>query len=164
MTTVGLAVSVVLCAAALGWGYLERGLEGATRVALAAGALWLFALWRRMPWFSGVGLLGAVIAAAAGLLLDVSAAWMLAGAVFALIAWDLTEFRGRLSDAADEDDLRGIERRHLLRLSFLALGALTLASLGMVARLRVSFEWMLLLVLVTALSLAQFLRWLRENR
>jgi len=161
---VGLAVSVVLCAAALGWGYLERGLEGAARVALAAGVLWLLALWRRWPWFSGVALLGAVIAAAAGLLLDVSAAWMLAGAVFALIAWDLTEFRGRLSEAADEDDLGGIERRHLLRLSVLTLGALTLASLGMVARLRVSFEWMLLLVLVTALSLAQFLRWLRDNR
>lgn len=164
MTRVALVLNVMLCATALARGYALRDMDAVARAIVLLGALWLCALWRRWHWYSSAALIGAVLAAAVGILLDVSAAWMLAGAVFALVAWDLADFRRRLAAGSTEDDLSGIEQRHLLRLSVLTLGGLAFASLGMLVRLKVPFEWMLLLLLVTALGLAQFLRWLRDSR
>jgi len=49
---------------------------------------------------------------------------MIAGAVFALFAWDMTEFRRRLRYIAVDDDMRGMERRHIARVSLVILAGL----------------------------------------
>ncbi|OGO39563.1 MAG: hypothetical protein A2Z03_09495 [Chloroflexi bacterium RBG_16_56_8] len=164
MTLVALIITIILSTGSLAWGYAQAGLDGLARWILIFGALWLIGLWRRLAWFSSWGLLAAVFTAGLGLWLEVSPGWLLAGSLFALLAWDLTEFRHRLSLAYFDDDLAGLERRHLLRLSLFALGGLTLASIAMIARLQFTFEWAVLLALVSALAITQLVRWLRNSK
>jgi hypothetical protein len=158
-----LIINIILCVGSLAWGYGQSGRESFALWILIFGAVWLIALWRRLAWFASVGLLASILAAALGLWLGLSPAWMLAGILFGLMAWDLTEFRRRLSLAFFEDDLVGLERRHLLRIYLLLLAALLLSSIALTARVKFSFEWGLLLAIVTALGITHLIRWLRNS-
>ena len=131
---------------------------------LVFGALWLIATLRKVGWATSVALFAVVVAAGLGVMLGVTPAWMLAATLFGLIAWDLTRFRERLSLAYFEDDLIGMERRHLLRLSILVMAALLLSSIPMIINLRINFEWILLLSIVSALGIAQIVRWIKMTQ
>ena len=74
----------------------------------------------------------------------------------------MAEFRLRLVIMAKDDNTRGIERRHLLRVSLLALAGMTLASITMLLRVQFTFEWGALLVIVTLLGLGQLAGWFRK--
>ena len=87
---------------------------------------------------------------------------MFAGGIFALVAWDMTDFRQRLRGMADDDDTRGIERRHLARISLLVFIGLVLASIAMLVRVQFTFEWSALLVIVALLGLGQLVGWFRR--
>jgi hypothetical protein len=148
----------------LAWGYFDGGLEGSLRWLLGLGVLWAFALIRRWSWFSAIGLFLSLAAAAAGLWFGLAPGWMLAGALFALLAWDLTGFERRLRLAAEDDDVTGLARIHLTRLSLVALIGFALASMAMLVRLQFSFEWAALMALVTALGLSQLIGWMRRGQ
>jgi len=158
-----LITNLILSVASLAWGYAHAGLDVWGRWILIAGAGWLFGLWRRWTWISALGLIASLLSAGLGLVFGLAAAWMFAGAIFGLVAWDLTDFRRRLALAYFEDDLAGMERRHLLRVSLLTMAALILTSIPSIARLQLTFEWMLLLALAAALALTSFVRWLRRS-
>ena len=55
-----------------------------------------------------------------------------------------------------------IERRHLARISLLALIGLALASVTMLVRVQFTFEWSALLVIVALLGLGQLVGWFRR--
>lgn len=148
----------------LAWGYFEVGLEGFVRGWIGFGALWAFALIRRWKWFSALGLFVSLTAAAVGLWFGLAPGWMTAGALFALLAWDLTDFERRLRLAAEDDDVNGLVRVHLVRLSLVALIGFALASIAMLVRLQFSFEWAALMALVAALGLSQLIGWMRRGR
>jgi len=158
-----MVINILLCISTLAWGYHDAGMSSMARWFLLLGIPWLYASWRQINWVSSIGLMIAVLASGIGLLFGVIPGWMLASCLFGLIAWDLTAFRARLSLAYFEDDLSGMERRHLLRISLLSLAALGLATIAMVANLRISFEWMLLVAIVTALGITQIIRWFRNS-
>jgi len=164
MTVIFLITHIVLDAAALAWGYRSAGFPSVSLGSLAFGALWLIAAWRKLRWAASIALFATVVAAGLGVLVGVPPGWMLAATLFALIAWDLTRFRERLTLAYFEDDLAGLERRHLLRLSVLAMTALLLSSIPMVITLKISFEWILLLALVSAIGIAQIVRWIKLSK
>lgn len=146
------------------WGYFEAGLEGFVRWWIGFGALWAFALIRRRTWSSALGLFASLAVAAAGLWFGLAPGWMLAGALFALLTWDLTDFERRLRLAAEEDDVKGLARVHLARLSLVALIGFALASIAMIARVQFSFEWTALMALVAALGLSQLIGWMRRGQ
>ena len=164
MTVILLITHIVLDTAALAWGYQSAGFSSISLGSLALGVLWLIATWRKKGWAAAVGLFATVVAAGLGVLVGVPPGWMLAATLFALIAWDLTRFRERLTLAFFEDDLAGLERRHLLRLSILAMTALLLSSIPMVITLKISFEWILLLAMVSAIGIAQIVRWIKSTK
>jgi len=91
------------------------------------------------------------------------------GALGGLMAWDLTDFMRRLRFAAGQgtpkqyDELKSLERRHLARLTVIALAGLLLASMAMLVRLEFTFEWVVLLTLVTVLGVTQLVAWLRRR-
>lgn len=58
---------------------------------------------------------------------------MFAGAIFALVAWDMTEFGVKLRLLSPREDARGIERRHLLRVGLMAAAGTLLGFL---------FDWL----------------------
>ncbi len=148
----------------LAWGYFDGGLEGLLRWLVGLGALWAVALIRRWSWFSALGLFASLIVAAAGLWFGLAPGWMLAGALFALLVWDLTDFERRLRLAAEDDDVTGLARVHLTRLSLVALIGFALASIVMLVRLQFSFEWAALMALVAALGISQLIGWMRRGQ
>ncbi len=164
MTLAALVVTIILGAGSLAWGFLGVGLQIAARWIVAFAALWLLAVWQRWRWFSYVGLTAYFLAAALGLwFLDFPPGWMFAGAIFGLLAWDLTYFRYRQVFAANDRERRSVELRHMLGLSVLTILGITLSSLAMVVRLKFSFDWTVFLVIVLSLGISQIFRWFRNR-
>jgi hypothetical protein len=157
-------VSILAGIGSLTWGYFEVGLAIYARWLVVLGALWFIAQAQRLRWFASLGLLVSVAAAAYGLWLELSAGWMLAGAVGALFAWDLTEFERRVHLADLDDDVSGMERRHLLRLTFVAAAGFLFSLIGMLVRLQFSFEWAAFLAILAALGVTQLVQWMRRDR
>ncbi|MCZ2126675.1 MAG: hypothetical protein LC099_02750 [Anaerolineales bacterium] len=127
MTTLFAAFCILVSTASLTWGYAQAGYENAQRWILTFGALWLFALWRKWKFFSAPAALLTLALAMFGVWFKFAAGWMLSGALFAILAWDLTEFRRKLNQLSARDDAKGVERRHLARVAFLAAGGILIA-------------------------------------
>jgi hypothetical protein len=164
MTVAALLISIVMGTGSLAWGYLGVGLPQLARWIAVFGVVWLLAVWQRWRWFAYVGLAVFFLASALGLwFLNFPAGWMFAGAIFGILAWDLTYFRYRQNFAATDAERRGVELRHLLRLSVLAILGFGLASLAMILQVRFSFHWIAFMTIVAALALSQIIRWFRSR-
>jgi hypothetical protein len=162
VTLIALLSSIVISSASLAWGFSQSGFASFSTWIILLGAGWLFAVWQDWKWYSSVALSIFTIAAAFGLWFGFVPGWMFAGGIFALFAWDMTDFRLRLRGMANDDNARGIERRHLARVSLLALTGLILASIAMLVRVQFTFEWSALLVIVILLGLGQLIGWLKR--
>lgn len=164
MTRVALVACILLGGLSLAWGYRGRGLTPLS-VWIAAGAVfWLIAVWRRWRWFSYVGVTLYFIAAALGLwFLNFPPGWMFGGAVMGLLAWDLVHFGDRLRFAADSEERRRIELRHLVRVAVLGILGLTFSSLAMILQLQLTFDWIVFMAIVVAIGLSQVIRWFRTR-
>ena len=162
MTGFVLVASIILSAGSLAWVFFEAGLNDFGRWILAFGVAWLVAQRIGWKWVSSVGLALAVFLSAAGLWFGLTPGWMFSGALFALVAWDLTDFRERMRFVAADDNARGMERRHLARISLLALGGMVIASITMILRVKFTIEWGALLVVVILIGLGQLVNWLRK--
>jgi len=163
MTLFAFVFSVLMSAGSLAYAYNTAGFVMLARYVLVFAALWLFAGWKRWTWFSAIVLLLSLALAGFGLWVELSPGWMISGALGGLLAWDLTAFMRRLRFAARTDDLRGLERRHLARLTIVALAGVFLASIAMLVRLEFTFEWVVLLTLIAGLGITQLVSWLRRG-
>ncbi|NOT03274.1 MAG: hypothetical protein HOP27_01605 [Anaerolineales bacterium] len=163
MTRVALISSILIGIGSLAWGYSEIGLNAVTRWIIILGAAWLVTLWNGVRWFSSFALVLVILASAFGLWFRFAPGWMFSGGIFALVAWDLTRFRQRLIFLPAREDKRGMERRHIARLSLLSLIGLFIASITMFLRGAFTNEWGVLLLIVTVLDLAQLIGWLRKR-
>ena len=162
MTLSALLVSIVFASASLAWGYFQSGFGLYAIWILIFGAGWLFAIWRKWNWYSSIALLISIVVAALGLWFEFNSVWMFAGGMLALFAWDVSDFRRRLSLSAKDDDTRGLERHHLIRISLLVLFGFMLASITLSVRVQFTFEWVAVFVIFALLGLGQLVRWLRR--
>ena len=164
MSYFAFVISVLVGVGSLTYAYASTGLDGLVRGLLVLGALWLFAGWKRWTWFSVIAILVTVALAGFGLWIELSPGWMIAGALGGLLAWDLSDFMRRLQYLHFTDDKHGLERRHLTRVTIVALAGLSLATIAILVRLEFTLEWMMLLALVGALGVTQLVTWLRRGR
>lgn len=163
MTVIALVTGIIISTGSLAWGFAESGFVVFARWMLIFGAVWLFTQWRGWGWFSWLGLSIATFAAAIGLWVGHSSEWFFSGAIFALFAWDMSDFRHRMVPIALDDNTRGMERRHIARMSWLSLIGLFLASIPTILmRRQFTFEWGALLVVVSLFGVAQLVSWLRR--
>ena len=164
MTLAALAASIILGGASLAWGFMGMGLLNGARWLGVFSVIWLFATWRRWRWFSYLGLTVYFLAAALGLwFLDFPPGWMFAGAIFGLLAWDLTYFRYRQIFAANDAERRVVELRHMLGLAAVAILGMAFSSLAMLIHVQFSFDWAVFLVIVLSLGISQIFRWFRSR-
>ncbi len=165
MTLLALVFSIVAGTGALAWGYLQMGFGQYARWILIFGMFWLVGVWQRWRWFAYAGLAFNLAVAALGLwFTNFPPGWMFAGAIGGLLAFDLTDFSYRLRFSASAEERRQVERRHLLRITLLALVGFVLASLAMMFTLNYSFEWGLFLAIVAALGILQLVAWYRSRQ
>lgn len=162
MTVVALASSIIISIGSLAWGYAEAGFGIFARWILIFGAVWLFTQWRGWGWFSSIGLFCIILACAFGLWFEFPPGWLFSSAIFALFAWDMSDFRRRMRFIAADDNMYGMERRHIARVSLLSLTGLFLASIAMLVRVQFTFEWSAFLVIVILLGLGQLVGWLKR--
>ena len=163
MTRAALFASIVLGIGSLALGYARGGQLGLSMFILALGAIWFFAQWHNWQWSPLIGLALAVFSAAVGLMLGINYGWMFAGTLFSLLAWDLAEFGDRLRLVSTRKDAGVMEKRHFIRLGFLAAAGIILVSLTMSVHWQFSFGWLVLLALAAALGLTQLVAWFRQS-
>ena len=167
----------------LATGYYRLGLVKPSIGLLLFGLLWMLGIGFRISLASSLGLAVAFFAATAGLILDpaslvktdldLSHSFQLAvgslngsfvifflAALFAFLAWDVADFHSRLRLAASQDDQAGLERRHLARLATITLIGILLSSFTMLLRVRLTFEWMVVLLLISVWGISQLVHWL----
>ncbi|HLA87621.1 MAG TPA: hypothetical protein VJL10_06350 [Anaerolineales bacterium] len=162
MTVAALGLSIFISIASLAMGYAQAGFEGISIWIVLFGSLWIFSQWRGWRWVSSLGLFSVMLAAMIGLWFDFIVGWMLSGAIFALFAWDMTDFRQKLKSMTSREDIKGMERRHIARLYMLALAGLILTSIMMSMRAQFSYAWNVLLGFVILLGLLQLFVWFRR--
>ncbi|MEW6401170.1 MAG: hypothetical protein AB1649_05185 [Chloroflexota bacterium] len=141
-------ISILIGVGSLIWGYAQFGLDAVARWLIIFTAAWLVARWNRWWWFSALGFILSVIVAALGIWFGVSPGWMVASGAFTLIAWDLTDLSQRTHLEKPSPDLHGLQRRHILRDTLLALAALALSSIMMWFRSDLTIEWAIMVAIV----------------
>jgi hypothetical protein len=163
MTIIALILSIVVGTIALAIGYGQGGESAASIWFVILAGVWLFAHFRKWYWFSSIGLLILVSAAAYGVWREFATVWMLLGAVGGLLGWDLSDFSRRLSYASPMDDISSMERRHLERVGIVAALGVGLALVSIFVRIhRLAFEVAVALLLLAALGLTRLVIGLRK--
>ena len=163
MTIVALILSIILGTGSLVYGYFQAGMPDPARWYVLLGIVWILAHWRKVYWFSALGLFLTLIGAAYGVWNQFTTVWMLLGALGGLLGWDLPDFAMRLSYAAPTDDIQGMERRHLERVGIVAALGFGLALLSLYIHIkRLAFEVAVGLVLLAALGLTRLVIGLRK--
>lgn len=163
MSFIAFVFSVLMGVGSLVFAYTGTSYQTFVRGLLVFGALWIYAGFRRWTWFSSGGILLFVAIAGYGLWIGLSTGWLIAGALGGLLAWDLSEFMRRMDYAHETDDVPGMQRRHIARLTIVTSIGLLLASIPMLVHLEITFEWMMLLTLVAVLGVTQLVAWLRRR-
>ena len=163
MTIVAMILSIILGTGSLAVGYSRAGMPDPARWAVLLGIVWILAHWRKLYWFSALGLFLTLIAAAYGVWYQFTTIWMLLGALGGLLGWDLSDFAMRLSYAVATDDVQGMERRHLERAGIVAALGFGIALLSLVIHInRLAFEVAVGLVLLAALGMTRLVIGLRK--
>jgi hypothetical protein len=146
MTRVLRFVCLVLSIGLLAAGYFINGLVWPAVAILIFGILWSVGLVLRWDWVSLLGLFAAFGVAAVGLVLDLSNVFLISGALFAFLTWDLDGFYFRILKASPEDNTSSLEKNHLVRLALPVLVGAFLSAFALTVHLRTSFEWLVILV------------------
>jgi hypothetical protein len=115
-------------------------------ILILAGITWVVGQ-IKWTWIGSLGFAMVTIAAVLGIFLNFPVMPNIAGIMFAFIAWDLAEFNSRLKQAAKHDDMKSIERRHLIRLGLILAASWGVVLLTRTIRVRFNFEVAALLVL-----------------
>jgi hypothetical protein len=124
---ISLIFSMIVSIGSFAWGFFQAGFEELTLWMIAFGIFWTAAQWQKWRWVSSVWVVCAVLIAIVSLWFNVTFGWMFSGALFALFAWDLTDFREKIKNLPPREDAQGLTRRHLLRIGLLAVGGLLIA-------------------------------------
>lgn len=162
MTLIALLSSILISSGSFVWALIGVGLGSFSGWIIVFGAFWLLCIWQRWYWYSSFALVLVTLSAAFALWLGFSPGWMFASGIFAVVAWDMTDFRQRLILMPKDDYTRAVERRHLARVSLLVLLGMLSASLVMWLQAEFTPAWKAYLVGLTLLGLTQLIAWYRK--
>jgi len=164
MILFALLFSILFGVGSLAFGYLLAGFTQLAHWIILLGLLWFVAVWQRWRWFAYIGLAFNLLAAALGLwLLNFPPGWMFAGAIGGMLVFDLTYFWNKIRFIRSSEERRGLETRHLIRISLLAMLGMTLGSLAMLIKKQFSLEWGVLWIVILALGLTQLIAWFHKR-
>ncbi|NWF64109.1 MAG: hypothetical protein HXY38_07365 [Chloroflexi bacterium] len=158
---IALLACIAISTGSLAWGYRNAGNETISAWIILFGVCWLLAIWRKWRWVPSLAVLAALLLAAFGIWFELGNGWMFNGVIFALLAWNLSEFERTLKLLPAREDIPGRTRRHVLRISLLALMGFVIEALFLLARGEFSPAWGIFALGVTFLGSFQFFFWRR---
>jgi hypothetical protein len=124
---------------------------------------WLLAWHFRRSWLVALGMLLTIAPAVAGIYLELPATPLVVAVIGALTTSDLASFHERLAQSAKDDNVTVLARKHLLWAVLFVIIATGLGVGSLNRTLRLTFEWVVVLVLLGILGVAQLIRWLRRE-
>jgi hypothetical protein len=162
ITVLCLYLGAILSVVILVLEYFFQGMTYQTLALVVVGVVWVLGQ-IRWTWIGSLGMVFVTIAALAGVFLGLPVLPMISAIMFAFIAWDLSDFNGRLKLAAKQDDVRNLERNHLLRLGLVLGAGWGVVLLTRIIRVRFTFEIAALLALLGVWGISQLVGKLRRN-
>jgi len=156
-------VSIVLVVLSLAAGYTLTGFWPVTIFTVAAGLLWLAALWRGWRPVIGLSIIIFVGLAVLGTWLKVSAGWLLFSLIATLASWDLGDFTHRFGQTEHMQGYAALQRIHLQRLAIVAGLGLLLGGIALNFELRLNMWWAIFLGVLVIIGLSQAIARLRRE-
>jgi hypothetical protein len=144
-------------------GYFLNHCEWMAMGIIIFGILWIIGQTRWWKWVEPVSLFAIFTLTAVGFYMNIPVAFMLSGALLGFLAWDLAAFTGRLHLAAADDDTSRLERIHLKRMTLLMLASGGLGVLALRIQIKLSFEWVVLMMFLTVWGIGQIVNWLLKK-
>lgn len=148
-------------AGALAWASYASDEIRFAQALLAAALLWTFGLLQR---WKRISLLGAILfslTAVAGLYRELPFGWMLAGALGAYLAYDLSKFSLRIRYTALREDTALIMRVHLTRVALMTLLGLSLSTAVLIWQNQLDLSWGIFLGIVFLWWMGVMIIWRR---
>lgn len=127
-------------------GYSSAGMVIQTFGLIVVGVIWMAAQ-IKWTWIASIGLSFMTLAAALGLTYGLPTWLMVGGFLLALISWDLVEFKSRVRQGSEEDQLNRLTLNHFVRLGLVLTLGFGIVALTRFIRLRFNFEMAALLAL-----------------
>jgi hypothetical protein len=125
------------------------------------GLIWAAGIRRNQRGVNLGGLLVFVGSAAYGVRVQAAAIWLLAATVFALIAWDLGEFRHRLAQVEVSGADRQLQAVHLQRLVIVSVVGLLAGAIALGLQVNLTFGWAVLIAVLMVAGLSWLFRLVR---
>ena len=155
--TAALRAGIIALAPGMALIFVRQSLWGVALLCILLGIVWLAGATFSRTRGADLGLAGFAAVAAFGAWLGVAPLGMLAGAVAALVLWDLHRFAGRLAGAERVDGAGALVGAHLRRLALVAGLSLGLGALALGVDIALNFGWAFLLALAAVLLLSRAL-------
>ncbi len=148
---------------ALGFAYQQADLTNHAWAAVIIGAIWTWGLLQFKKRSPRIGMVLLSLLSIIGLFNELSFGWMFAGALNALLSYDLSNFYQRLRFASETEDTKLLKRVHFTRLSIITLLGLFLSTASMLWQAKFTFEWAVFLMLAGVWGISLLVGWVRKE-
>ena len=163
MVRFGIYFTLWMGALSLAWAYGQVDLLNYAWGALAIGALWTWGLLQYKKWMPRLGLILLTLLSVVGLFNEIPFGWSFAGALSALLSYDLSNFYQRLRFASPTVDTKLLQRVHFTRLSLITFLGLGLGTLTMLWQAEFTFEWAVFLMVAGVWGISLLIGWVRKS-
>jgi hypothetical protein len=155
---------LLLTLGSLGFGYLSAGYWQVLVAFLFLAILWIFARKRSQFWAAAIILLGAVLLAALGIMVNLPPVLMIIACSSGLVCWDLYLFNGEMPENLPPHVDAMLTRNHMQALAMAASMGFVLAFSGAFIRFELPFWSIVLLVLIVVGCLLYSIQYLNKSR
>ena len=134
---------IAMSVAALTWAFYAFNEIRFTQITLTLAFCWILGIFNRWERSSLLGAISFVIVAVVGLYRELPFGWMLSGALFAYLAYDLSKFmlRIRFATIGREDNIALITRVHLSRVALMTLLGLSISTAVLIWKSQLDLSW-----------------------
>ena len=147
----------------LAFAYQQADLTNYAWAAVSIGTLWTWGLLQFKKQIPRFGIVLLSLLSVIALFNEIPFAWAFAGALGALLSYDLSNFRQRLRYISPTEDIKLLQRVHLTRLSIITLLGLALSTITIFWQAEFTFEWGVFLMLAGVWGVSLLVGWVRRS-
>lgn len=147
-------ISLTVCMACLVLGYMQQGYWFIIPVVVGILITWIVARKMIRSWLLTTIFCVCILFAVLGLIMDLSGLLMFIVTISSLVSWDLTLFRGEITENQASHQTKIMEKQHISMLVIMGVSSLALFIVYKYNKIQMSFGLILVLALIAISSLA----------